>query len=233
MRLFSRVIIGFVFEILGLNPSGKYEEEGKSILKILIAFFLVLIGIILCTMLFFTKPEMKEWLSDLDAEPVLTMQDFGCQDSSAPDASIYAVTYDSERAASCYKLQLIAEEGRKSINLDVYRMEADADTDTIFQRIVEQRVTSYRKNSYGSRNHMPDIKYERAIEQMIELDAASWHADTAFAHNEWDTELSNLIFVKRKNEILVVKMTGIEWTEEVKGTLLRGIDQIIIQEFPE
>lgn len=231
MRLFSSVIIRFVFEILGLNPSGQYEEEGRAILKILIAFVLVLIGIILCTMLFFTKPELKEWLSDLDAEPVLTMQDFGYPDSSAPDASIYAVTYDSERAASCYKLQLSAEEGKKYIELDVYRMEADADT--IFQRIVEQRVTSYRKNSYGSRNHMPDIKYDRAIEQMIELDAASWHADAAFAHNEWDAAFNNLIFVKRKSEILVVSMTGIEWTEEVKESLLHGIDQIIIQEFPE
>lgn len=233
MRLFSRVILQMIFGFLGMDSSGKYEEERQSILKMIAVVSLVVIGMILCTALFFTKPELKEWSTGLDAEPVLTMEDFGYQDSIAPDAAVFAVTFDNERVANCYKLRLSAEEGKKYIELDVYHLDEGIDADPVYQSIVEQRVTSYRKTAYGYRNYMPDIKYERAIEQMIQLDADSWDAEEAYAHNELNAQSDNLFLVKRKHEILVLRITGIELSKEVQNVLLKGIDQLIIQDIPE
>ena len=230
MSLFLRSIISILCNALGYNSSEKFEEVRKHLLFLRLGVALFVIVCILCTALFFSEPELKEWSTELAVEAVLTMEDLGYQDDRNPDATVYAVTYGTEKAGDCYRLALSAEDGRKSLNIDVYRLLKNIEEEEIFKHLVEKQYTSFQKKTFGAREYMPAVRYERAIEQMVKLDASLWDAEEAYAIQSINLTEKNLVFVKRRQEILILKISGFPLNNETIEKLLDKIQQISIQE---
>ncbi len=211
--------------ITGKEPD--YYDDKKYLTAVRILCAAVTIIAVLC-MTMNPKDEYKEWLIEENVSAAMEVSGLGFAESRTMQASVYSYTLNSERIGTSCQTSVYDEE--KGFSLSIYVLNDTVDTEAAFQHIVEKEYTSSQKIFIDTkRHHMPTVKYERAVEQMIRLNESSWNAECVYAFSALDTADSNLILMKRKYEIIVLDYHGIQITEEAQDIILDGIDEMIIQ----
>ena len=85
-----------------------------------------------------------------------------------------------------------------------------------FNDEIREEVTYFNKKKNmctGSQCHMPTLRYEKALEQLFELDIDSQKVVRAYSlypidNNELKEAFTNIIFILRKNNFVIIKVSS-------------------------
>lgn len=155
---------------------------------------------------------------DYDAKPLLTMDELINEETKIEYSTIDGLYINKEKVGYIYNLYITNTDSNsfKKIELKFTKINDEKLLVEQFNDEIREEVTYINKQKNmctGSKCHMPTLRYEKALEQLFELDIDNQKVVRAYSlypidNNELKEAFTNIIFILRRNDFVIIKVSS-------------------------
>ena len=155
---------------------------------------------------------------DYDAKPLLTMDELINEETKIEYSTIDGLYINKEKVGYIYNLYITNTDSNsfKKIELKFTKINDEKLLVEQFNDEIREEVTYFNKQKNictGSQCHMPTLRYEKALEQLFELDIDNQKVVRSYSlypidNNELKEAFTNIIFILRKNDFVIIKVSS-------------------------
>ena len=155
---------------------------------------------------------------DYDAKPLLTMDELINEETKIEYSTIDGLYINKEKVGYIYNLYITNTDSNsfKKIELKFTKIQDEELLVEQYNDEIREEVTFINKQinmCTGSKCHMPTLRYEKALEQLFDIDIDNQKVVRAYSlypidNNELKEAFTNIIFILRRNDFVIIKVSS-------------------------